>query len=107
MNFNPAGGGIPPPDLPFPAPAFLENNPYFGAGFGLAVLGTGLSFLKVGTSQLYLSLQRKFLITLEVTSKDPSFFWVLHWTNKQFQGNARRLILQTQKNNSCQWKICY
>jgi len=92
--------GYPPPtpmELPFPAPSFLENNPYFGAGFGLAVLGAGMSFMKRGSQQLWLAAQRKFLITLEVTSKDPAFHWVCQWVNSELSINARRLILKTSR----------
>jgi len=94
--------GEPPPpvDLPFPVPSFLEGNPYFGAGFGLAILGAGLSLAKRGSQQLYLAVQRKVLITLEVTSKDPAFHWVCQWVNCQLSQNARRLILQTSRKTA-------
>jgi len=97
----PPGGSVGgmglPPDFPLPMPSFLQGNPYFGAGFGLAVLGFAGQLLKRGVGTAYLAAQRKYLISLEVTSKDPSFHWVLRWVNHQFEGKARRLILQTHR----------
>lgn len=59
----------------------LANNPYFSAGFGLGVLGTGLAILR-GAGRASLSLaQRHLLTTLEVTSKDRSYPWVLSLLN--------------------------
>ena len=61
----------------------LEGNPYFSAGFGLTLLGAGLALAKraavVGMGQL----RRAGTITLEVTSKDQSYPWVLQWLNAQ------------------------
>ncbi|KAG8461391.1 hypothetical protein KFE25_010578 [Diacronema lutheri] len=56
----------------------LTNNPYFSAGFGLGILGTGLAVLRgAGRTSLALA-QRHLLTTLEVTSKDRSYPWVLN-----------------------------
>lgn len=59
----------------------LANNPYFSAGFGLGILGTGLAVLR-GAGRASISLaQRHLLTTLEVTSKDRSYPWVLGLLN--------------------------
>lgn len=59
--------------------AALRANPYFVAGFGLSVLGTGLALARgVGGGAVKLA-KRHFLVTLEVTSKDRSYPWVLSW----------------------------
>ncbi|EOD34130.1 putative mitochondrial chaperone BCS1, partial [Emiliania huxleyi CCMP1516] len=56
----------------------LEDNPYFSAGFALGVAGTGLAAARgAGRGALTLA-QRHLLVTLEVTSKDKSYPWVLH-----------------------------
>ena len=49
------------------------DNPYFSAGFGLGILGTGLAALR-GSAKLASTLaQRHLLVTLEVTSKDKAY----------------------------------
>ncbi len=61
----------------------LDGNPYFSAGFALGVAGTGLAALR-GASRAALTLaQRHLLVTLEVTSKDKSYPWVLQWLTQQ------------------------
>jgi hypothetical protein len=63
----------------------LEDNPYFSAGFALGVAGTGLAAVR-GASRAALTLaQRHLLVTLEVTSKDKSYPWVLQWLTEQAQ----------------------
>jgi chaperone BCS1 len=62
-------------------PFDLGNNPYFSAGFGLGILGTGLALLRgAGRTSVALA-QRHFLVTLEVTSKDRAYPWVLNLLN--------------------------
>ena len=66
----------------------LDSNPYFSAGFGLGILGTGLAALR-GSAKMALNLaQRHLLVTLEVTSKDKAYPWVLHWMTHQARGGA-------------------
>jgi chaperone BCS1 len=61
----------------------VDGNPYFNAGFGLTLLAGGLALAKrtaiVGMQQL----RRASTVTLEVTSKDQSYPWVLSWINAQ------------------------
>eukprot|EP00967_Tisochrysis_lutea_P129861 scaffold223843_cov24-Tisochrysis_lutea.AAC.4 len=66
----------------------LEDNPYFSAGFALGVAGTGLAALRgAGRAALTLA-QRHLLVTLEVTSKDKSYPWVLQWLTEQAQSSG-------------------
>jgi chaperone BCS1 len=61
----------------------LSDNPYFSAGFGLGILGTSLALVR-GAGRASASLaQRHLLVTLEVTSKDRSYPWVLNLLNAQ------------------------
>lgn len=71
--------------LPFPLPAVLDGNPYFSAGFGLGILGTGLAALRGGAKAAATMAQRHLLVTLEVTSKDKAYPWVLQWLTAQAQ----------------------
>jgi chaperone BCS1 len=59
----------------------LSSNPYFSAGFGLGILGTGLALVRGGTTAGARLAQRHLLTTLEVTSKDRSYPWVLNLLN--------------------------
>jgi len=57
----------------------LSDNPYFGAGFGLAGLGVGLATLRKGFQVASIAFRRYYMITLEVPSRDSSFGWLLQW----------------------------
>jgi len=59
----------------------LSSNPYFSAGFGLGILGTGLALVRGGARASASLAQRHLLTTLEVTSKDRSYPWVLNLLN--------------------------
>lgn len=58
---------------------FSASNPVFSGGFGLAVIATGAQVLRVGSQVGMRMMRRHFLSTLEVTSKDKSYPWVLRW----------------------------
>lgn len=58
---------------------FSSSNPVFSGGFGLAVLAAGAQILRQGSKIGIQFLKRNFLVTLEVTSKDRSYPWVLNW----------------------------
>ncbi|KAL8273319.1 hypothetical protein Esti_002820 [Eimeria stiedai] len=64
-------------------PDFLCTNPYFCAGFGLAGLGAAASFAR-GSFRLVKTVgRRRFLTSLEVPIRDPSYPWVLQWLIKK------------------------
>merc|ERR1719272_1248236 len=68
-----------------PLMAALDGNPYFSAGFSLGVLGTGLAVMRgAGKAALTLA-KRHLLVTLEVTSKDRAYPWVLQWLTEHAQ----------------------
>ncbi len=59
------------------------DNAVFNGGFGLAVLATGAQLMRSGAGAGAMLLKRQFLVTLEVTSKDKSYPWVLAWLARQ------------------------
>ena len=59
------------------------DNPIFSGGFGLAVLGIGTQILRKGSGIAMQMARKNLLVTLEVTSKDKSYPWVLQWLTMQ------------------------
>jgi len=57
----------------------FANNAVFSGGFGLAVIAGGAHFLRSSTRSAITLMKRHFLVTLEITSKDRSYPWVLQW----------------------------
>ncbi|KAJ5266949.1 hypothetical protein N7478_009757 [Penicillium angulare] len=57
----------------------LTSNPLFTAGFGLAGLGAGLTFAQKGVRHGAALLRRRMLVDVEISIKDDSYPWFLHW----------------------------
>ena len=57
------------------------DNQFFSGGLGLAAMGVGLSFLRKSSATLNMLARRHLMMTLEVTSKDVTYPWVLNWLN--------------------------
>eukprot|EP01083_Nonionella_stella_P047865 128123_1 len=94
-----AGTPLPPP-LPIPMPSFLEGNPYFQAGFGLAVMGFGMQLLRKGGIGLQIFAKRQFLTSLEITNRDASFPWITQWLQSTTNGKLRRVTVETTKRQT-------
>lgn len=74
---------------------FLADNPYFSAGFGLLGVGTGLALLRQGIIRSAGMLKRRLMTTLEVTSRDPAYPWVLQWITRQRLTSGGHFSLST------------
>jgi chaperone BCS1 len=70
------------------------DNPVFSGGFGLAILAAGATVLRTSVQTSLRMLKRNFLVTLEVTSKDRSYPWVLQWLSNQGGGVFGRRTTQ-------------
>ncbi len=58
---------------------FSPDNVVFSGGFGLAVIAAGAQVFRSSYKVGIQLLKRNFLVTLEVTSKDRAYPWVLQW----------------------------
>jgi chaperone BCS1 len=74
---------------------FPADNQFFTGGFTLAALGAGAAMLRRSWQMAMMVARRHCLSTLEVTSKDRSFPWVLHWMSTQGKSNTNHLSLET------------
>ncbi|GLB34820.1 putative AAA ATPase family protein [Lyophyllum shimeji] len=68
---------------------FLENNPYFQAGFGLMGVGVGLTILRQGVVLGTTALRRRMLVTLEINNKDRAYEWFLGWMANSAASTSR------------------
>ncbi|ANZ73349.1 BA75_00108T0 [Komagataella pastoris] len=80
----------------------MKGNPYFAAGGGLMLLGTGLALLKSGITRVSGLAYRQMLVDLEIPSKDKSYLWFLEWMSQYKHRSSRHLSVETnytQHNN--------
>ncbi len=75
--------------------AGLTDNPYFGAGFGLFGLGVAAAAARKGMAAGTILFRRHFMTTVEVTCKDKSFPWLLHWISTRGARKTQHLSLDT------------
>ncbi|KAI5962534.1 BCS1 [Candida pseudojiufengensis] len=73
----------------------IMNNPYFAAGGGLMLLGTGLALARSGIVKSSGFLYKQMLIDLEIPSKDKSYLWFLEWMSKYKKRSSRHLSVET------------
>lgn len=73
----------------------MENNPYFAAGGGLMILGTGLALARSGIIKASRLLYRQMIVDLEIQSKDKSYAWFLEWMSKYPQRVSKHLSVRT------------
>lgn len=71
-----------------------QDNQFFTGGLGLAALGFAASMTGRVTTVGTALARRYLLITLEVTSKDPSYPWVLSW----LRAHGRPQLLSVETN---------
>lgn len=80
----------------------ILNNPYFAAGGGLMLLGTGLALARQGVVKTSGFIYRQLLVDLEIPSKDKSYLWFLEWMSQYKHRSSRHLSVETnyiQHNN--------
>lgn len=60
----------------------LTKNPYFAAGAGLYTLGAAAFVGRYTWVMIQSALKRRFIVSMETTSRDPSYDWLMHWMAK-------------------------
>ena len=73
------------------------DNAVFSGGLGLAILAAGAQMLRSGSTLGMTMVKRYLLVTLEVTSKDRSYPWVLQWLSAQRFRNQHLSVETTLK----------
>lgn len=70
-------------------------------GVGFALMSVGLGVVRSSSRVVTTALKRRLTSTLEVTSKDPAYPWVLNWLNKTATNTSfRHLSVNTSANGS-------
>lgn len=73
----------------------ILSNPYFSAGAGLLGLGTLGAILRQGLVRYSYFIQKQFLVSMEVSSRDKSYHWLLHWLTLRTQSRSNHMSVQT------------
>jgi hypothetical protein len=74
----------------------LMDNPLFNAGAGIAVLGAIATTLRSSSKQILTLAKKQFSTSLEVTSKDHAYSWVLQWISTHAGSRATHLGVETR-----------
>jgi len=85
--------------------SLLEDNPYFGAGFGLMGVGMGATALRKGAQIGMIMFRRHYMTTVEVTCKDKSYNWLLGWISTKGARRTQHLSVDTKFVESESGKI--
>lgn len=80
----------------------LGDNQFFGAGFGLAALGLGVTLSRQALALGVLMFKRHRMVRLEVTHKDQSYPYILNWLKHNQKTLNLSLVTQLHRRPSGQ-----
>lgn len=73
----------------------LQDNPYFGAGAGLFGVGALAAVSRKGLQFGSILFRRHCMMSLEVTNRDKSYYWVLSWISKHAKQSTQHIGVET------------
>lgn len=76
------------------------NNQFFSAGLGLFGIGTGIAILRQSFIKFAHLLSNRYVTSLEITSKDPSYGWILNFIGNNCKLHSRNFSLTTSFKGS-------
>ena len=79
--------------------SFAENQ-FLTAGIGLVGIGTGMAIVRHSLIKGFHFLSTHFITSLEITSKDPAYRWVLDWLGTNCKSTSRNFTLNTSLNGN-------
>ncbi|KAH9496146.1 mitochondrial chaperone [Bulinus truncatus] len=82
----------------------LGDNPYFGAGAGLFGMGILAAAGRKGLQGAAIVFRRNLMITMEVTSRDKSYQWLLQWITK-YGTKSQHLSVETEFQESAAGQV--
>ena len=85
--------------------ASLGDNPYFGAGAGLFGVGFAAAVARKASIMATHLFRRHYMTTVEVTCKDKSYPWLLHWIGTRGARKTQHLSVDTSFIESDSGKI--
>lgn len=83
--------------LPDFVSSLLHQNPYFSAGFGLLGVGAIFAAGRQGLARFLYLAQRRYLTTVEVTSKDPAYTWMVAWLTRQVLASGSHFTMNATR----------
>lgn len=77
-----------------------QHNQFLSGGLVLMVLGAIVAYARRLPGRGISWLQRRFIITLDITNEDPVFFWMAGWLSQQpYTRRARNLSVTTYRDH--------
>ena len=74
----------------------MLSNPYFSAGAGLWVLTVGGMLGRQASVMFSALMRRKFVVSLEVSSRDSGYEWMLRWLASQHSFKVQQMSVLTR-----------
>lgn len=74
----------------------MSANPYFQAGAGIYCLTFAAVIGRYGSQMVSSMMKRKFVVSMEMTNRDPSYDWVMQWMSRHPTFSFQQISVITQ-----------